>query len=417
MRARYAYTVACTTGFVLMEVLSPASALVNRVLTKSLSCSHWRSGSSGGARREPHMAVSEDHDILLRVARGEPTNRAPVWLMRQAGRYMAEFRKYSDKYPFRHRSETPEIAIELSLQPWRTFGVDGVIMFSDILTPLPAMGIKFDVVKGKGPVIHNPLRTEECVAAVRPLEDIDGQLPFVGQTLEALRKETEGKSTLIGFVGAPWTLAAYSMEGGSSKHALNTKEMMMHKPELFHALMSKMAKSIGEYACYQVEHGAQVIQVFESWAHQLVPSQFEVFAKPYANMAMSIVKAKFPAVPVIYFANGGSSYLERQQDMKADMISLDQFVDMSTARNRLGKGVPVSGNVDPLVLLGPRQGIVDTVQSCIKAAGGHGHILNLGHGVLQQTPESAVAAFVDAAKATPYDEVMEHAGTVEHATV
>ncbi|CAM9305298.1 unnamed protein product [Choristocarpus tenellus] len=400
----------CVASLLLTILIIPASAFIPTGVLKGIGGLRGTGvgeHSHHNARSRPCMTVKDDHDILLRVARGERADRSPVWLMRQAGRYMADFRKYSDKYAFRHRSETPEIAIELSLQPWRTFGVDGVIMFSDILTPLPAMGIDFDVVKGKGPVIHNPVRSPGDVAAVRQLKDIDGQLPFVGQTLKALRQETEGKATLLGFVGAPWTLAAYSMEGGSSKHALHTKEMMMNDPTLFHALMAKMAQSVGDYACYQVEHGAQVIQVFESWAHQLVPLQFEVFAKPYADLAMSILKARHPNVPVIYFANGGSSYLERQRSMKADMLSLDQFVDMTTARERLGRHVPVSGNVDPLVLLGPKQGIIDAVNSCIVEAGGQGHILNLGHGVLQQTPEKAVATFVDAAKSTKLDAVME----------
>jgi uroporphyrinogen decarboxylase len=173
-------------------------------------------------------------------------------------------RKYSDKYPFRHRSETPEIDVELSLQPWKAFGVDGVIMFSDILTPLPAMGVEFDVIKGKGPAIGSPVRTAQDIADMRVLGtdvDIAEALPFVGETLRTLRQQTEGKTTLIGFVGSPWTLAAYMMEGGSSKHCLHTKGMMMNDPELFHSLMSKLATSIGEYACYQVEQGAQVIQV------------------------------------------------------------------------------------------------------------------------------------------------------------
>ncbi|CBJ49184.1 Uroporphyrinogen decarboxylase, chloroplast precursor [Ectocarpus siliculosus] len=331
-----------------------------------------RRRGAGCGRSRPCMSSSDEHDILLRVAKGEKAERAPVWLMRQAGRYMSAFRKYSDKYPFRHRSENPG-----------------------------------DRDRGTGPVISNPIRTKADVEAVRVMEDIDGKLPFVGETLKALRSETEGKSTLIGFVGAPWTLAAYSIEGGSSKHALHTKKMMMEDPTLFHSLMTKLANSIGDYACYQVENGAQVIQVFESWAHQMIPSQFETFAKPYADLAMSILKQRHPDVPVIYFANGGSSYLESQRDTQADMISLDQFVNMRSARERLGASVPVSGNVDPLVLLGPTSGIKEAVRSCVRDAGSSGHILNLGHGVLQTTPESSVAALVDSAKEATYASVLD----------
>lgn len=310
-------------------------------------------------------------------------------------------RKYSDKYAFRHRSETPEIAIELSLQPWRTFGVDGVIMFSDILTPWPAMGVEFDIIKGKGPGFPDPIRTAEDIANVKVLESkdyIDSQLPFVGETLRSLRGETEGKTSLLGFVGAPWTLAAYAMEGGASKHCLHAKGMMMKDPALFHSLMKKLARSIGEYACYQVENGAQLVQFFESWAHQLTPGQFETFAKPYVNEAMEMVKARYPEVPVVYFANGGSSYLESQIAMSCDMHALDQFVDMTVARERLGRDSPVCGNIDPIILLGDKKGIVDAVSECVAKAGGRGHVVNLGHGVMQETPESAVATLVDAAK-------------------
>lgn len=340
-----------------------------------------------------------DHDLLLRVARGETGERTPVWLMRQAGRYMKDFRAYSDKYGFRQRSETPEMATELSLQCWREFGMDGVIMFSDILTPLPAMGIEFDMVKGKGPVISNPPRNKESIAALKTLEDPLSSLPFVAETLKNLRGETEGRCTLIGFVGSPFTLAAYSVNGMADKNCVETKKMMFHAPELLHTLLDHIATAIGTYACYQVEQGAQVIQYFESWAHHLTPAQFEIFAKPYADKAMGILKAKYPEVPIIYFANGGSSYLELQTDMACDNVCLDHGVDIAVARRTLGTNKPVSGNVDPLVLLAPEDHIRQEVRSNIMAAGGPGkHLLNLGHGVIQGTPESAVGAFVDEAK-------------------
>lgn len=392
--------------------------------------------------------LNPDHDILLRVARGERAHRTPVWLMRQvrpsshacllslrldrsqnpllmcftprpnrhppptpkkkiqAGRYMAAFREYSDKYPFRQRSETPAMAIELSMQPLEAFGVDGVIMFSDILTPLPAMGIEFDVISGKGPVIPNKIATAQDVAGVRPLDDIERALPFVGETLRTLKKEVAGRATLLGFVGAPFTLAAYTIEGGSSKHCLRTKKMMMYDPALLHAYLEKLATAIGHYACYQIESGAQVIQVFESWAHQLSPNQFLAFSRPYADTVTRIVKERHPGVPVIFFGHGGSSYLELQRDMQADNICLDWEVDMATARGILGDK-PVSGNVDPTILLGPPDGIVAAVDECVRKAGGRGHILNLGHGVIKTTPEEAVRLFVDTAKSIQLQEQEE----------
>jgi uroporphyrinogen decarboxylase len=164
-------------------------------------------------RRAAPISMNAEHDILLRAAKGEATDRSPVWLMRQAGRYMKDFRAFSDKYPFRHRSETPEIAIELSLQPFRAFGTDGIIMFSDILTPLPSMGIEFDVIKGSGPKIFDPIRSMDQVKKLTPIDDPDKSVPFLREIIGSLRKEAEGKTTLLGFIGSPFTLAAYSVEG------------------------------------------------------------------------------------------------------------------------------------------------------------------------------------------------------------
>ena len=349
-------------------------------------------------RNAPNPPPSPQHDILLRAAKGEDVERTPVWLMRQAGRYMGSFTEFSSKIEFRKRSETPEIATELSLQPWKAFGVDGVIMFSDILTPLPALGIEFDVIRGSGPVITSPLRTLADVASMTPLDDPDKKLPFIREILGNLRGETEGASTLLGFVGAPFTLVAYAVEGSANRHCIHTKKMMTAAPEVLEAALNNLADAIGEYACYQIECGAQSVQFFESWAHHLSPAQFSTFAKPYADRAMAYVKARHPTVPVMYYANGGSSYLELQRDMAADVISLDWAVDMRTARQTLGQDRLVQGNIDPTLLFGSEAQIAEAVRMNIAEAGGKGHILNLGHGVLQGTPERNVAAFVNAAK-------------------
>jgi len=348
-----------------------------------------------------------DRDILIRSARGEVTERTPVWLMRQAGRYMSAFRQYSDKYPFRERSETPSMAIELSLQCHRAYGMDGIIMFSDILTPLPTLGIEFDVVKGVGPVISTEIRTEEDVNKLHNVEDVnfDETLPFIREILGTLSKEAEEANTsLIGFIGAPFTLASYTIEGKSSKNCLPTNKMMMADDDGSSKAMSmfldKISVMIGNYACHQIECGAQMIQVFESWAHQLSPAQFEQFAKPAAQKAIKIIKEKHPDVPVIYFANGGSSYLELQKDVGADMIAVDWSIDMAQARKILGPDIPISGNIDPTILFGTKEQIEQAVRDCIDKAGGPGnkHLLNLGHGVMQGTPEEAVGWLVDECK-------------------
>jgi uroporphyrinogen decarboxylase len=348
-----------------------------------------------------------DRDILVRAARGEVTERTPVWLCRQAGRYMADFRAYSTKYPFRKRSETPEMAIELSLQCHRKYGMDGIIMFSDILTPLPTLGIEFDVVPGVGPVISTEITSEEDVKALGDAEavDFDEKLPFIREILTSLSKEAEEANTsLIGFVGAPFTLAAYTIEGKSSKHCLTTKKHMMRdeldEDKTMSLFLDKLAIMIGHYACHQIECGAQVIQLFESWAHQLSPSSFEKFAKPAAQKAIQIIKAKYPDTPVIYFANGGSAYLECQKDIGADMIAVDWHVDMAEARKILGEDIPISGNIDPTILFGSKEQIEQAVRDCIDKAGGPGskHLLNLGHGVMQGTPEESVGWLVDEVK-------------------
>lgn len=347
-----------------------------------------------------------DRDILVRAARGEAVERTPVWLMRQAGRYMAAFREYSNKYPFRERSETPSMATELSLQCHRAYKMDGIIMFSDILTPLPTLGIDFDVIKGTGPVITTEIRTEADVANLASAEnvDFDEHIPFIRKILGDLSEEAEKANTsLIGFVGAPFTLAAYTIEGKSSKACLETKKLMMADEVGSNMAMSqfldKLANMIGQYGCHQIECGAQVIQVFESWAHQLSPTGFEKFAKPAAQKAIKIIKDKHPDVPVIYFANGGSSYLELQRDMGCDMIAVDWSVDMAEARKILGPDVPVSGNIDPTILFGTKEQIEQAVRDCIDKAGGPGkHLLNLGHGVMQGTPEEAVGWLVDECK-------------------
>jgi uroporphyrinogen decarboxylase len=337
---------------------------------------------------------SSEHDLLVRAFKGEETERTPVWLMRQAGRYMAEFRKYSEKFPFRERSETPEIAIELSLQPWRAFGTDGVIMFSDILTPLPAMGVDFTIVPGKGPKILNPVSSAADIDAIRILEDPSTQIPFLKEILGALRKETEGKTSLIGFIGAPWTLAAYSVEGGHSKLCAKMKKMCLENPALAHVMLEKYADSLCVYASHQIDSGAQILQIFESWSHHMGEELWEAFAKPYVVKVATYLKDKHPEVPVVYFANGGSAYLHAQTDLPVDGLSLDWKISMKHARKTAPNTV-LAGNVDPMVLYGTEENIRGAANHCISQGC---DVLNLGHGVEKDTPEEAVRVFVDEAR-------------------
>ena len=339
-----------------------------------------------------------DLPYILRALRGEKLERPPVWMMRQAGRYMKIYRDLRVKYPsFRERSENPDLAIEISLQPYHAFKPDGVIMFSDILTPLPGLGIDFDIVESKGPVIADPIRTMEQVNKLTTFEP-EAKFPFIKTILNTLRAEVDSHTTVLGFVGAPWTLAAYSIEGKSSKDYAKIKAMAFSEPTVLHAFLKKLADAIADYACYQIESGAQVIQLFDSWAGQLCPQDFEALALPYIKQVVDKVKAKHPTVPLILYISGGSGILERMAKSGVDVISVDWTVDMAEARKRLGPDMMVQGNIDPGVLFGSKDFIRDRILETIKKAGPTGHVLNLGHGIISTTPEENAAFFFETAK-------------------
>ncbi|OKH51368.1 uroporphyrinogen decarboxylase [Calothrix sp. HK-06] len=344
------------------------------------------------------MGISANTPHLLRAARGEVVDRPPVWMMRQAGRYMKAYRDLREKYPsFRERSEIPEVAIEVSLQPWKAFQPDGVILFSDIVTPLPGLGIDMDIAEGKGPIIHAPIRSQEQVDNLHALNP-EESLPFIKTILQALRSEVGDKSTVLGFVGAPWTLAAYAVEGKGSKTYSVIKHMAFSDPTILHQLLEKLADSIATYVRYQIDCGAQVVQMFDSWAGQLSPQDYEVFAQPYQKMVFERVKQTHPDTPLILLVTGSAGVLERMTTSGADIISVDWTVDMADARQRLGKTMKVQGNLDPGVLFGSKEFIRERIYDTVRKAGNWGHILNLGHGVLPETPEDNVRFFFETAK-------------------
>jgi uroporphyrinogen decarboxylase len=344
------------------------------------------------------MTGSQQMPLLLRAAHGEALDRPPVWMMRQAGRYMKAYRDLREKYPsFRERSEIPEVAIEVSLQPWRAFQPDGVILFSDIVTPLPGMGIEMDIAEGKGPIIYDPIRTQAQVDAIRPLEPAES-LPFIQTILQTLRQEVGSQSTVLGFVGAPWTLAAYAVEGKGSKDYAVIKQMAFSDPTVLHQLLSKIADSIATYIGYQIDCGAQVVQMFDSWAGQLCPQDYDTFALPYQQQVFRKVRQTHPGTPLILLVSGSAGVLERMGQSGADIVTVDWTVDMADARTRLGAQMQVQGNLDPGVLFGSKAFIRDRILDTVKKAGNRGHILNLGHGVLPNTPEENVAYFFETAK-------------------
>ena len=344
------------------------------------------------------MTDANDLPYLLRVARGEIVKRPPVWMMRQAGRYMKVYRDLRDKYPsFRERSENPDLAIEISLQPWRAFQPDGVIMFSDILTPLPGIGIPFDIVESKGPIIDPPIRTQAQVDQLHPL-DPESSLPFIKTILGTLRKEVGNQSTVLGFVGAPWTLAAYAIEGKSSKDYKVIKEMAFSQPAILHSFLDKIAEAIAVYVRYQIDCGAQLVQLFDSWAGQLSPQDYDTFALPYQQKVVKLVKETHPDTPLILYISGSAGILERMGKSGVDIVSVDWTVDMADARQRLGQTMKVQGNMDPGVLFGSQAFIKERILDTVRKAGQGGHIFNLGHGVLVGTPEDNVRFFFETAK-------------------
>lgn len=336
--------------------------------------------------------------LLLRAARGEQLHRPPVWMMRQAGRYMKVYRDLRDQYPsFRERSENPDLAIEISMQPFRAFQPDGVILFSDILTPLPGMGIPFDIVESKGPILDPPIRTAEQIEAIHDL-DPDVATPFIRTILETLRREVGNEATVLGFVGCPWTLAAYAVEGKSSKDYSTIKSMAFSEPDLLDKLLGKIANNIARYVCYQIDSGAQVVQLFDSWAGQLSPMDYDRFALPYQQQIVQQVKAIHPDTPLILYISGSAGILERMPLSGVDIVSVDWMVDMAEARQRLGAEVKVQGNMDPCVLFGSKETIRDRLIDTVRKAGKRGHILNLGHGILPKTPEENAAFYFETAK-------------------
>lgn len=293
-----------------------------------------------------------------------------MWAMRQAGRCMKVYRDMCKTHKtFRERSENADLAVEVSLQPWRAWRPDGVILFSDILTPLPGLGIPFDIVEGKGPLIADPVRTMAQVDALTPL-DPDGTCPFVGQALRALRSEVGGEAAVLGFVGAPFTLATYIVEGGSSKSFVHTKRMAFAQPEVLHALLGRLADAIADYVRYQADAGAQAVQIFDSWASHLSPQDFDAFSAPYIRRVIDSVRATHPTLPIILYISGSGGLLERMAACGPDVISLDQSVDLVEGIRRVnggaggapagggarGSGRPfaIQGNLDPGVLFGDK---------------------------------------------------------------
>jgi uroporphyrinogen decarboxylase len=312
--------------------------------------------------------------------------------MRQAGRYMAEYRRLRKKYTILELCENPEAAAEVTLQPLR-LGVDAAILFADILLPLRPMGLKLRFLKGEGPAISPPVRTASDVAKLKEFLPGEG-LPYVLKTISLVRGELDGKTPLIGFAGAPFTLASYMIEGGPSKDYRNTKMMMRAAPQVWKSLMSKVARMTGSYLRAQVAAGAQAVQLFDSWAGALSKADYEQFVLPYSSRVLK--EAKRAGVPVIHFGTGTAPFLESFARAGSDVVGVDWRLPLDEAWKRIGRGRAVQGNLDPVSLLLPRPQLKRAVLDVLDRAGRRrGHIFNLGHGILPPTNPDNVRAVVD----------------------
>ncbi|MEC4676338.1 MAG: uroporphyrinogen decarboxylase [Nitrospirota bacterium] len=334
------------------------------------------------------------NDTFIKACLGEEVDYTPVWLMRQAGRYMKQYQKIRSRVDFLTLCKTPELAAEVSLQPVDVLGVDAAILFSDILIPVEAMGMHLRFLEKKGPVFRKPVRNKSDVNRLI-IPDTEESMPFVLETIKILRRELETRVPLIGFSGAPFTLATYIIEGGSSRNFIHTKTMMYSDPELFSSLMDKITSTVIGYLSSQIRAGAQVVQLFDSWAGILSPLDYERIIFPYIKTVIKAIKPL--GAPVIYFVNNCAGLLDIIKGAGADVIGIDWRVDMGGAVKRLGKKVSVQGNLDPCVLLGPGDRIEERVRDIMeKASSSRGHIFNLGHGILPETDVDNAVAMVEA---------------------
>jgi uroporphyrinogen decarboxylase len=334
------------------------------------------------------------NDLLLRALRGEKMERPPVWMMRQAGRYLPDYIKLRQKYDFFTRVETPELACEITLQPVDQVGVDAAIIFSDILVIPQALGMTVLLEEGKGPLLPNVIATEADIDALTT-DDVAGRLHYVMKALALTKQQLNGRVPLIGFAGAPWTLLCYMIEGKGSKTFDKAKQFCFTQPALAHKLLQKITDATIEYLIAQSVSGADLVQVFDSWSGMLSPADFKIFAAPYL---LQISDAVSKHVPVILFPKGSWYALEDLSHSSATGLGLDWSVTPSLARKLTGNRITLQGNFDPSKLLAPIPQIKKEVKEMIDGFGTDRYIVNLGHGILPNIPVDHARAFVDAVK-------------------
>lgn len=326
------------------------------------------------------------NDTFLRACRLQPTDYTPVWMMRQAGRYMSEYRAVREKHGFLEMCRTPELAVEVTMQPVDLVGVDAAILFSDILVVFDGMGLELEFAKGEGPVIHNPVRSVADVERLTVSDPIE-HTGYVMDAIRILRRELADKVPLIGFAGAPFTLASYAIEGQGTRDYEKCKALMWSEPAAWDLLMNKFADTVIAYLCAQIDAGAQVVQMFDSWVGYVAPRDYERFVLPHSARVLAEVKAHGEravdgGVPVIHFANGATSMIELVQKAGGDIVGVDWRLSMAEAVRRIDPRFGIQGNIDPVALFAPDDEIERQVVEILEAVGTRpGHVFNLGHGI------------------------------------
>ncbi len=328
---------------------------------------------------------------FMRAARCEPTDTTPIWIMRQAGRYLPEYMAVRRRVSFLELCKTPELAAEVTVAAQRALGVDAAILFADLLPILEPMGFHLEYQPDEGPVIRNPVRSAADIDRVRGVQDLS-ELSFVFDTVRLVRRALPPDVPLLGFAGAPFTLASYAIEGYGSRNYAHTKTLMYRDAAAWDALMSRLADSLGDYLAAQVEAGCQAVQVFDSWAGCLSPADYRAFALPYTRRVIERVP---PDAPVIHFVTGNPALTSLQAQAGGQVIGLDWRCDLREAWRTIGYDRAVQGNLDPVALLADVDAVRRTAQHVLAAAESRpGHIFNLGHGVLPETPVENVRALV-----------------------
>ena len=330
------------------------------------------------------------NDLFLRACRQKPVERTPIWIMRQAGRYLPEYRAVREKADFLTMCKTPELAAEVTIQPVDLIGVDAAILFSDILVIPEAMGLNLEMHEGKGPIFHNPVRTEEDAKNLKIIEP-EKDLKYVLDAVKLTKQELHGRVPLIGFSGSPWTLLTYMVEGKGSKNFSNVKSLIYNNPKLAHRILEKLSDAVSSYLSAKIKAGVDAVQIFDTWGGILAQKDFNEFSLQYMERVISKIKRK--EQPVILFAKGVHFKLDKLAKSGADVLGMDWTMDLGKARKQVKDKVALQGNLDPCVLYADKEVIRKEVKKVLKSFGkGSGHIFNLGHGILPDiNPENAKA--------------------------